>query len=149
MGLRQSVLRSLLRVFRAVPLPPALTLPLPLSPTPPPACIHGDRARGFPEHLRRGFDVRRTMATSGRMTYAGHHGNCLHEAAAVSEFSIVSADSSVWVTLILYFRTSSSASPTTPPTRLLHTPKHTAHQTTPPRCPHTAANSRFLCRFNS
>lgn len=64
MGVYQAVLRSLLRVFRAVPLPPALTLPLPLNPTPPPASIHGDRARGFPEHLARGFDVRRTMATA-------------------------------------------------------------------------------------
>ena len=64
MGVYQAVLRSLLRVFRAVPLPPALTLPLPLNPTPPPASIHGDRARGFPEHLARGFDVRRAMATA-------------------------------------------------------------------------------------
>lgn len=60
----QAVLRSLLRVFRAVPLPPALTLPLPLNPTPPPASIHGNRARGFPKHLARGFDVRRAMATA-------------------------------------------------------------------------------------
>lgn len=64
MGVNQAVLRSLLRVFRAVPLPPALTLPLPLNPTPPPASIHGDSARGFPEHLARGFDVMRTMATA-------------------------------------------------------------------------------------
>lgn len=63
MGVNQAVLRSLLRVFRAVPLPPALTLPLPLNPTPPPASIHGDSARGFPEHLARGFDV------------SGRHGN--------------------------------------------------------------------------
>lgn len=64
MGVYQAVLRSLLRVFRAVPLPPALTLPLPLNPTPPPASIHSDCARGFPKHLARGFDVRRTMATA-------------------------------------------------------------------------------------
>lgn len=64
MGVNQAVLRLLLRVFRAVPLPPALTLPLPLNPTPPPASIHGDSARGFPEHLARGFDVRRAMATA-------------------------------------------------------------------------------------
>lgn len=64
MGVNQAVLRLLLRVFRAVPLPPALTLPLPLNPTPPPASIHGDSARGFPEHLARGFDVRRAMVTA-------------------------------------------------------------------------------------
>lgn len=64
MGVYQAVLCSLLRVFRAVPLPPALTLPLPLNPAPPPASIHGDHARGFPKHLARGFDVRRTMETA-------------------------------------------------------------------------------------
>lgn len=64
MGVYQAVLCSLLRVFRAVPLPSALTLPLPLNPAPPPASIHGDSARGFPKHLARGFDVRRTMETA-------------------------------------------------------------------------------------
>lgn len=93
MGVYQAVLRSLLRVFRAVPLPPALTLPLPLNPTPPPASIHGDRARGFPEHLARGFDVREDHGNRYEMTCAGLRGNCLHEAAAVvSEFPIESAD---------------------------------------------------------
>lgn len=54
-GAGAAVLLSLRRRFRAQLLPTALTLPLPLNSTPPPASIHGDGARGFPEHLTRGF----------------------------------------------------------------------------------------------
>lgn len=124
----QAVLRSLLRVFRAVPLPPALTLPLPLNPTPPPASIHGNRARGFPKHLARGFDVRRAWQPLQddvrRSPWQLSPWGCC---CRIWVRRRVSWHSSVWVTLIylfifiifkhLYFVTRSPVSFSTPPTQ--------------------------------
>ncbi len=143
MGVYQAVLCSLLRVFRAVPLPPALTLPLPLNPTPPPASIHGDRARGFPEHLARGFDVRRTMATA-----TGWRAPVSMATVSMRPLlSYLSSPSCQLTQLCVgytdfffffffffflykrsYFITSRSVSPTTPPTQPLQTLRHAVHR---------------------
>lgn len=71
---------SLLGVFRAVPLPPALTLPLPLNSTPPPASIHGNRYPGFPTLFYTVPHVTRTMVTEVVRDVVSHHSNRCQEA---------------------------------------------------------------------
>lgn len=124
----QAVLRSLLRVFRAVPLPPALTLPLPLNPTLPPPVSTATAPGGFLSILRGALtsggpwqplqdDVRRSP------WQLSPWGCCCR----IWVRHRVSWHSSVWVTLIylfifiifkhLYFVTRSPVSFSTPPTQ--------------------------------
>lgn len=99
MGANAAVLLSLRRVFRAEPLPTALTLPLPLNSTPPPRQYPWWQRQGVSWASYEGLWRQKDHGNRYKMTCAGAHGNCLHEDPAVlSELSIVSADSFVWVT---------------------------------------------------
>lgn len=99
MGANAAVLLSLRRVFRAEPLPTALTLPLPLNSTPPPRQYPWRWRQGVSWASYEGLWRQKDHGNRYGMTCAGGHGNCLHEASTVvSEFSIVSADNFVWVT---------------------------------------------------
>lgn len=87
---------SLLGVFRAVPLPPALTLPLPLNSTPPPANIHGNRYPGFPTLFYTVPHVTRTMVTEVVRDVVSHHSNRCQEALdsrqQLAEFEMESSE---------------------------------------------------------